>query len=77
MWMDLEHIMFSEIIWTKTNTVCYHLHVEIKIKWLNVYNKTKQTHRKTENKTGPPTKARGYGKRRHRGIGLRDTNYYA
>ena len=32
MWMDLEGIMLSEIRQRKTNTVCYHLYVESKIK---------------------------------------------
>ena len=30
MWMDLESIMLGEISHTKTETVCYHLHVEPK-----------------------------------------------
>ena len=30
--MDLEGIMLSEINQTKTNTVCYHLYVESKIR---------------------------------------------
>lgn len=39
--------------------------------------KQKQTLGNRE-QTGPPyQKGEGYGKRRHRGIGLRDTNYYA
>ena len=29
-WMDLEGIILSEISHTKTNTVCYHLHVKSK-----------------------------------------------
>ena len=29
-WMDLEGIIFSEISQTKTNIVCYHLHVKSK-----------------------------------------------
>ena len=30
--MDLEGIMLSEINQTKTNTICYHLYVESKIR---------------------------------------------
>ena len=30
MWIDLESIMLSEIRQRKTNTLCYHLHVEFK-----------------------------------------------
>ena len=30
-WMDLEGIIFSQISRTKTNTICYPLHVETKI----------------------------------------------
>ena len=32
MWVDLERIMLSEIIQTKTNTLCYNLYVESKNK---------------------------------------------
>ena len=37
--MELEGIMLSEISQRKTNTVCFHLHVESKNK-TNEYNKT-------------------------------------
>ena len=41
MWMDLESIMLGEISQRKTNTICYHLHVQSKkIKQRNVYSKT-------------------------------------
>ena len=44
-WMNLEGIVLSEISQTKTNTVCYHLHVESK-KYNKLVNitKKKQTH---------------------------------
>ena len=31
-WMDLEDIMFNEVSQTKTNIICFHLHVESKNK---------------------------------------------
>ena len=31
-WMDLENIILSEVSQTKTNTICYHLYVESKIR---------------------------------------------
>ena len=37
--MDLEGIILSEIYWTETNTVCFHLYVESKNK-TNKCNKT-------------------------------------
>ena len=36
-WMDLKGIVLSEISQRKTNTVCYHLHVESKKQSMLVY----------------------------------------
>ena len=40
-WMDLKSITLSEISQRKTNTVCYHLHVESK-KYNKLVNITKK-----------------------------------
>ena len=42
-WMDLEGIMLSEISQRKSNTLCYHLHVESKKFFIKQMNITKQT----------------------------------
>ena len=46
-WMDLEHIIVSEVTQTEKDTyICYHLYVESKkIIQINLYAKQKQTHR--------------------------------
>ena len=44
-WMDLENIILSEVSQTKTNTICYHLYVESKIrhKWTYLWNRNRPT----------------------------------
>ena len=39
-WMDLEGIMLSEKRQRKINTVCYHLYMVSKKKFMDKYNKT-------------------------------------
>ena len=48
-WMELEGIIFSEIIITKTSMLCYDIYVESKnIKQLVKMTKMKQTHINSE-----------------------------
>ena len=61
-WTDLEGIMISGTIQTKTNTVWYHLYVEFKhIQHTREYNK--KTHRYRKQTSGLPGQWEQYGVR--------------
>ena len=44
-WMDLEIVIWSKVSQTKTNTIWYHLYVELKkMIQMNLFTKQKQSH---------------------------------
>ena len=51
-WMELEGIIFSEIIITKTSMLCYDIYVESKNIKLVKMTKMKQTHIHSEQTSG-------------------------
>ena len=72
-WMDVEIIILSQ---TKTNIICYRLHVEPKKKKIqvNLFTKQKQTQRHRKHTYGYQRGKRG--QRQIRCLGLANTNCY-
>ena len=49
-WMDLENVILSEVNLTKTNTTCYHLHMQSrKVIQMNLFTKQKLTQAQKRN----------------------------